>query len=162
MSDKEVLLRETVKDLGIVGDVVRVRPGFARNYLFPRKLATEATEDNKRLVARKRQAYDLQQKALLADLEKRVAALGAAEVSTTEKADANGHLYGSVGAARIAQLLVAQGFEVEEGSIRLERPIKTVGSHQVVVHVHGERSVEVAVEVEAEARAEASEEASAT
>lgn len=150
MSDKEVLLRETVKDLGIVGDVVRVRAGFARNYLFPRKLAAEATEDNKRQVARKRQVYDQQQKALLADLEKRVAALGAAKVATKEKADATGHLYGSVGAARIAQLLVEQGFEVEESSIRLERPIKSVGTHQVPVHVHGERSVEIQVEVEAQ------------
>ncbi len=154
MSDKEVLLRETVKDLGIVGDVVKVRAGFARNYLFPRLLATDATEDNKRSVARKRQAYEQQQKLLLADIEKRVAALAEAEVSTTEKADANGHLYGSVGAARIAQLLVEQGFAVEESAVRLERPIKAVGSHEIVVHVHGERSVEVTVVVSAQEETE--------
>lgn len=147
MADKEVLLRETVKDLGIVGDVVKVRAGFARNYLFPRKLAAEATEDNKRSVARKRKVYDQQQKALKADIDKRVAALSEAKVETTEKADEHGHLYGSVGAARIAQLLVAQGFEVEESAVRLERPIKSVGTHEVTVHVHGERSVEVEVTV---------------
>lgn len=150
MRDYEVLLRETVKDLGIVGDVVKVRPGFARNFLFPRRLATEATEENKRVVQRKRAAYQQAQKELLAGVLERTKALTGLVLVTTEKADANGHLYGSVGAARIAELLLPRGFRVEESAIRLERPLKSVGSHPVVVHVHGEHSAELTVEIRAE------------
>lgn len=153
MRDYEVLLRETVKDLGIVGDVVKVRPGFARNFLFPRRLATEATEENKRVVQRRRTAYQLQQKELLANVLERTKALTGLVLTTTEKADASGHLYGSVGVARIAELLLPHGFRVEEGSIRLERPLKVVGSHPVVVHVHGEHSAELTVVIQAEGAA---------
>lgn len=150
MADYEVLLRETVKDLGIVGDVVRVRPGFARNYLFPRKLATTATEENKRVVARKRAAWDQQQKELLADVRRRTEALSGVTVTTREKADASGHLYGSVGAGRISELLAAKGLKFAESAIRLERPLKSLGSHPVTVHVHGEHSAQVTVIVESD------------
>lgn len=155
MADQEVLLRETVKDLGIVGDVVKVRPGFARNYLFPRKLATTATDENRKVIARKRAVYDQQQKELLADIQRRKAALAEVTVTTREKADESGHLYGSVGAARIAELLAAKGFQLAESAVRLERPLKNVGSHEVTVHLHGEHSVEITVVVESDEEAPA-------
>ena len=150
MRDYEVLLRETVKDLGIVGDVVRVRPGFARNFLFPRRLAVEATEENKKEVARKRQVYEAQMKEVMADVERRVEAMGQLTLTTREKADESGHLYGSVGAAKIVELLAAMGVELPEDAVRLDRPIKTTGTHQIPVHVHGDRTAEVTLSVEPE------------
>jgi large subunit ribosomal protein L9 len=76
--------------------------------------------------------------------------LQAVALEASEKADDNGRLYGSVGAARIAALLQAQGKRVEEGDVRLEAPIKTLGVHPVRVHVHGERYAELSIEVKRE------------
>ncbi len=150
MPDVEVLLRETVENLGVVGDVVRVRAGYARNYLLPRRLAVEATEENKRVMAKRRAAWEAQQARFAAEVEARVAALSQAKLRTEEKADENGHLYGSVNAARIAELLRAAGYPVEDDQVRLDKPIKRCGTHRVQVHVHGEHNAEIVLDVEPE------------
>ena len=150
MKNVEVLLRENVADLGRCGDVVTVRPGYARNYLLPRKLAVPATEDNKRLMVRRRAQLDAEEAARNQEIDARLAALAALQLATVQKADENGHLYGSVNAAVVAQLLREAGFELDEHDVRLEAPIKTVGTHPVRVHLHAERYAEVSVEVRAE------------
>jgi len=150
MSNVEVLLRDRVQSLGTCGDVVRVKSGYARNYLFPRRLAVPATDENKKMLARRTQRMAAEDAAMAADLQKRVQALAAVSVETVERTDAQGHLYGSVNAARAAELLTAAGFPCEERDIRLERPIKEVGTHQVRVHLLADTYGEFTLEVKAQ------------
>jgi large subunit ribosomal protein L9 len=150
MRDLEVLLRDHVEHLGRCGEVVRVRPGYARNYLFPRRLAVEANEEKKHPMPRRRTRLDLEEKEREQWIEARLSALADVELRTSAKADEQGRLYGSVSGAQLVTLLSRAGFEFEERDIRLEAPIKTLGSHLVPVHVAGERSASVRLEVERE------------
>jgi large subunit ribosomal protein L9 len=143
----EVLLRENVAAIGKCGDVVRVASGYARNYLLPRKLAVEANEDNKRAMLRRRVKLDLEEAQAKAAVDARVAALLGVVLRTSGKADAEGHLFGSVNAAQIVELLKGQGHAFVEKDIRMDAPLKTVGSHVVRVHVHGETHAEIRIEV---------------
>lgn len=149
-SKVEILLRENIKTLGRCGDVVRVAPGFARNYLLPRKLAVQANDENKKAMVRRRALLDAEEARQTAEIQERVKALDGIMVATKVKADENGHLYGSVNAANIVALLERAGHRFDEKAIRLEAPIKTTGTHPVKVHVHGEHHAEVKVVVEAE------------
>lgn len=151
MRNVEILLREHVENLGRCGDVVRVRPGYARNFLFPRKLAVAATPDNKRLMTRRRTRLDAEEAQRNVEMEARVAALATVALRTAQKADEHGRLYGSVNAAAIVDLLRIAGFEFEEADVRLEQPIKQVGSHKIRVHIHGERFAEIDLDVSAQA-----------
>ncbi|MBI5362704.1 MAG: 50S ribosomal protein L9 [Planctomycetes bacterium] len=147
----EVLLRENLKDLGKCGDVVRVAPGYARNFLIPRRLATEANEENKRLMARRRIRLDAEEVKRNAEIDARVAKLAGAIVSTSGKADEGGHLFGSVSAANIAELLHKAGHgAVTEKDVRIDAPLKTVGAHAVKLHVFGDRYADVQVVITAE------------
>lgn len=150
MRNVKVLLRENVKNLGTLGDVVTVAPGYARNYLLPSRVAVEATPDNIKMMERRRARYDQEMAKHSAEVDARVAALSGLELSTTEKADETGTLYGSVSAAVVARLMGEKGFEVEEKNVRLDEPIKSVGEHQVPVHVHGDSFANVKVTVTAE------------
>ncbi len=154
MRDTEVLLREHVKDLGKCGDIVRVAPGYARNYLLPRGIATHASEDNKKAMARKRERLDAELAALLADIDARIALLEKLELKTIERADDHGRLYGSVSAQRIVELMAEAGQKVDEKDVRLEKGLKMVGHHEVTIHLHAERSTTVKIEIEAEGAAE--------
>ncbi|MFT5288411.1 MAG: large subunit ribosomal protein L9 [Planctomycetota bacterium] len=149
MANVIILLRENVKDLGLIGDVVEVAPGYARNYLLPRKLAVSASKENIRYMERRRARWDADEATRVSDLEKQIEALGKVKVSTAEKADESGSLYGSVGNATIARLLTEAGFATEEKAVRLPEPIKSVGAHEVSVHVHGEHFATIQLEVTA-------------
>jgi len=143
----EVLLRDHVHALGECGDVVRVRTGYARNFLVPFGLATEATPENKKLMDRRRIKLDALAVVKNAEMDAWIAKLTAVELSTSERADDEGHLFGSVNAAAIVALLAAAGHKVEEKNVRLDAPLKTVGDHKVKLHVHGERFAEILVKV---------------
>ena len=147
MKNIEVLLREDVRDLGRVGDVVKVAAGYARNYLLPSQKAVAASADLVKAMAKRRAAIEAEEAARRAEFEGVLEALGNLTVSTTEKADEKGHLFGSVNAATIAVLLREAGHAIEEAQVRLEQPIKTTGTHLVPVHVHAELAAEVTVEV---------------
>ena len=151
MKRVEVLLRDNVPNLGRCGDVVAVAAGYARNYLLPRRMAVSATPENVKMMQRRKVRLDAEEAALMADIEARINALTALELSTSERADDQGHLFGSVNAATIAKLITDKGFETDEKHVRLETPIKEVGEHEVVVHVHGEHTATVKVEVAASA-----------
>jgi large subunit ribosomal protein L9 len=146
----EVLLRDHVKSLGRCGDVVKVSPGYARNYLLPRRIAVAATDDNKRAMVRRRAILDAEEAQRSAEIKARVDALAGVVVKTSGKADDNGHLFGSVNAAAIGELLRKAGHGVDDKAVRLEAPIKTVGTHKVKIHIHGEDHGEITVEVEKE------------
>ena len=151
MRSTEVLLREDIDKLGRCGDVVRVAPGYARNFLLPRNLATTATPENKALMERKRARLEIEAAERNKEHAARVELLNAVALTTRERADENGHLYGSVNAARVVELLAAAGHTVDERHVRLDAPIKTVGEHRVPIHVHGDFEAAVTLAVEASA-----------
>lgn len=151
MKNLTLLLRENVPSLGRIGELVKVRHGYARNYLFPKKLAVEATPENLKMMERKRVRFEAEEAAREAQITARIEALGKIVLSVTEKADASGTLYGSVGAATIVKLLAKSGVQVDEKDIRLEEPIKSVGTHEIPIHVYGEHYAGIQIVVESEA-----------
>jgi large subunit ribosomal protein L9 len=147
----EVILREDVTGLGSVGDIVKVKAGFARNYLLPRGLAVVADKRNvrvlehqKRLVADKRERDRKQARSFAERLSNLRLAIKA-------RAGDEGKLFGSVTNLDIEKALAAQGFSVERRHIRLEEPIKSIGEHVVPVHLAAGVDARVTVVVEAEA-----------
>lgn len=151
MRSVKVLLRENVRDLGTIGDIVEVAPGYARNFLLPRRIAVEATVDNVKSIERHKVRYLAELAEQEAEIKKTVDELSKLTLSTKEKADESGTLYGSVNAATIARLMSESGYEIDEKKVRLEDPIKTVGTHEVPVHVHGDNLATVTLVVESEA-----------
>ncbi len=148
MKNVEILLRDHVEDLGRCGQVVRVRPGFARNFLFPRNLATLANDENKRVMERRAKKLDLLEAQHVAAQDARAVALEAVVLQTSSKADAEGHLFGSVNAAQVAQMLRDKGHQIADKDVRMEGPLKQVGTHKVKVHLHKDRNAEVTVVVD--------------
>jgi large subunit ribosomal protein L9 len=149
MRDTEVLLREHVENLGRCGDVVRVKPGYARNFLLPHRLAVAANADNKKMVERRRVRLEAEEAAVAADVALRVEKLSGLALTTAEKADDNGHLYGSVTAQRVVELLAAAGHACADRDVRLEKPLKSVGVHELEIHVHGDQSATITLEITA-------------
>lgn len=146
----EVILREDVKSLGKAGDLVRVKPGYGRNYLLPSGLAYEATEGNKKRIAAETRARSTRAAAERTEAEARAAQLGAVELTLKGKAGEEGKLFGSVTASDIAEALAAKGFEVDRRRIELDQPIKSLGRHTVGVRLHAEVRAEIRVDVVAE------------
>ncbi|MGC1720309.1 MAG: 50S ribosomal protein L9 [Isosphaeraceae bacterium] len=138
-----VLLTQPVPHVGQPGELVNVRPGFARNYLLPQGLATFATPHNLLIVEKHRQRLKKQEEARRADLQ----SLGAqiAQRSLTIEANANeeGHLYGSVNADQIAAALKSEGFPIETESVRVEGPLKDLGLYTIKVHLAQDIDTEV-------------------
>ena len=146
----EVILREDVKSLGKAGELVRVKPGYARNFLLPQGLAFEATEGNKKRIAAETRARGTRDQAERTEAERFAATLGAVTLTLSGKAGEEGKLFGSITAQDIADALAAQGHQVDRRRIELEHPIKTLGQHTVGVRMHPEVHAEVRVSVVAE------------
>ena len=141
----EIILLETIDRLGGLGDMVNVRPGFARNYLLPQGLAKVATEESIRSVAEekaKRAEQRIQEKKRLEIAAK---AVEGAEAVIAAKANEQGHLFGSVTAHHIAVNLREQGFEVADEIVRLPEHIKNVGTHEVKLKYANDLTVTVNV-----------------
>lgn len=155
MRETEVLLREHVKHLGRCGDIVRVAAGYARNYLIPKGIGIQATEDNKKAMARRRERLDVEEAELFVELDARLAEFSKLSLVTTQRADDHGRLYGSVNSAMIVAMLAEAGQVIDEKSVRLASPIKAIGTHTVTIHLHAERSGELTLEVKAEGAEEA-------
>jgi large subunit ribosomal protein L9 len=147
----EIILREDIDNLGARGQVVKVAPGYARNYLLPRRLAVAATDANRKIVEQERQAHLRREAILKTESEDLAKLLANATVSIARKAGENGQLFGSVTAADIADALAAQKFNIDRRKIHLEEPIRALGDYKVPVRLHREVSVEVPVSVIAEA-----------
>ena len=148
----EVILREHVDNLGRRGEIVKVAPGYARNYLLPRKLALAVTDNNKRQIERERaaaEARDLEEKTQADALAQRVTQT---DVEIARRVGENDTLYGSVTSSDIAQALLAKGFEIEKRKIQLAEPIKALGEFTVPVKIHREVTSQVKVKVVAEQR----------
>jgi large subunit ribosomal protein L9 len=146
----EVILREDVKSLGKAGELVRVKPGYARNFLLPQGLAYEATEGNKKRIAAETKARATRLATERAGAEAHAAKLAAVTVTLAGKAGEEGKLFGSITAQDIAEGLARQGYEVDRRRIELDHPIKTLGFHTVSIRLHPEVHAEVRVSVVAE------------
>jgi large subunit ribosomal protein L9 len=146
----EVILREDIKTLGKAGELVRVKPGYARNYLLPHGLAYEATEGNKRRIAAETKARSVRLQSERAGAEREAATLSAVQLRLAGKAGEEGKLFGSITAQDIAEELGRQGHTVDRRRIELEHPIKTLGEHTVSVRLHPDVHAEVRVSVVAE------------
>lgn len=144
-SSVEVLLAENVEQLGQQGDIVRVKPGFARNYLLPQGLATVATEHNKRMVERHRQKLEQLEVQRVRSLKDLAETIGRYSVTLEANANPEGHLYGSIVAADISKSLKTAGYAVEPKHIRLEGPLKELGMYTVAVQLHEKVKSEVKV-----------------
>ncbi len=146
----KVILKQDVENLGKAGEVVKVSPGYGRNYLIPRKIAVEATPGNlktteiQRLAAARRDQRD---KAAATLLAKEIVKL---QVAIRKKAGEGGTLYGSVTAIDIAEALAAYKIEIDKRKIQLDEPIKSIGDYQVPIRLHREVTVPLRLAVEEE------------
>ena len=141
----EVILRQAIENLGHTGDIVKVSPGYARNFLLPRGLAYEATTGNKKKLEQERARLEA------AENERRTAAQGVAtqleavSLTFSARVGEEGKLFGSVTAADIAQQLEAQGIHIEKRQIDLHEPIRALGVYRVPVRLHADVKPEIKV-----------------
>ncbi len=145
----EIILLETVERLGQLGDVVRVRPGYARNYLIPQGKARYATEENLAEVRARREELERKAQEALAAAARRRDALAGFAVAVQVETNPDGKLFGSVGPSEIARAMSEAGAELERQEIRLpDGPLRELGEHEVIVHLHPEIETAVRVTVE--------------
>ncbi len=148
----QLILLEKVSNLGTLGDIVKVKDGFGRNFLIPQGKAKRATEANKAEFAARRADLEKQQADILTVATTRGAKLAAFVLTVAQKAGVDGRLFGSVTNGDIAEGLVAAGFEVAKSEVRMPTgPLKTVGDHAVTVALHHDIVVNIVVKVVAEA-----------
>ncbi len=146
----EVILRDDIKTLGRAGEVVRVKPGYARNYLLPQGLAYEATDGNKKRIAAETRVRTVKNQAERTEAERLASTLGGVSLALSGKAGEEGKLFGSITSQDIADALARQGHTIDRRRIELEHPIKTIGEHAVRVRLHPEVHAELRVSVIAE------------
>jgi large subunit ribosomal protein L9 len=150
MAHTKVLLREDVDDLGARGEIVRVRAGYARNYLLPRKLAVEATSSNVKQIDQERAALLKKEAKERATADGQAERLGALVLEFKRKAGEQGALYGSVTSMDLADALQERGYEIDRHRIHLREPLKRLGEFTVPVRLHREVTVDLQVKVSAE------------
>ena len=144
----KVILADDVRGLGHRGDTVTVKPGYARNFLFPQGMAYEATTANVRKLSEEKKKYDekmLHEKGVASDVASKVEGL---TIVIVKKAGDEGHLYGSVTASEIADALGAKGIEVDRRRIELAEPIRRLGTHTVHVRLHRDVTATLNVDVQ--------------
>jgi large subunit ribosomal protein L9 len=143
----EVILREEIENLGRRGDVVKVAPGYARNFLLPKRLAVAANESNKKIVEQEKQAYLRRESKEIGDANDLAKMMGSVEVTIAQKAGENDQLFGSVTAQDIVAALERAGYTIDRKKVNLAEPIKALGDYKVTVRLHREVSVELPVHV---------------
>ena len=143
----EVILLERIEKLGQMGQVVKVRPGFARNYLLPQKKALRATKENLAIFEKQRAQLEAANLARRGDAEQVAQKLNGISVMIIRQAGESGQLYGSVTARDIAQAVTEAGFTIGKGQVTLDKAIKTLGLYPMRVRLHPEVTIQVTVNV---------------
>jgi len=128
-----VILTENIEGLGNIGDLVKVKPGYARNYLVPRRLAVEANTRNVRELEHQKRQLERKAQKVAQDAEALKARIEAVQCVIAHRAGEEGKLFGSVTSMEIGEKLAAAGVEIDRKKIQLAEPIKTLGDHQVPV-----------------------------
>ncbi len=141
----KLLLTDTIEKLGVVGEVVEVREGYARNYLLPRRLAVEPSEGNIRRWQEARRAYEAKVKLLREQKEKLFEALAGVEVVLARACNEEGHLFGSVSRRDIAEELQKAGYAVEPDDIRLDEALRRLDTYQVPVQLAADLKTQIKV-----------------
>lgn len=153
MAHTKILLREDIDDLGARGEIVRVRAGYARNYLLPRKLAVQATSSNVKQIEQERAALLKKAAGEKATAEGQGEQIGKLVLEFRRKSGDQGALYGSVTSMDIAEALQAKGYELDRHRIHLREPIKRLGEFSVPLRLHREVSIDLQVKVTSEGEA---------
>jgi large subunit ribosomal protein L9 len=144
----QIILLEKIVNVGNLGDVVKVKNGFARNYLIPQGKAKRATPENIKLLEAKRAELEAAASAKLVEAQAQAAKLEGLTLQITQKAGVDGRLFGSVTNVDIVEALKAQGFTVEKSAVRMPSgPLKQVGDHPLVVALHSDVEAHVTVSV---------------
>jgi large subunit ribosomal protein L9 len=143
----EVILLERIATLGQMGDVVRVKDGYARNFLLPQGKALRASEASRKKFEAQRHELEARNLERKSEAEKVAAKVNGQSFIVVRQAGETGHLYGSVTARDLAEVLSAGGFKVERSQIALNQPIKMIGLHEVVIALHPEVDSKVTVNV---------------
>ena len=147
----DVILLEKVDNLGTIGDRVKVRSGYGRNFLLPRGKATLATPANIAIFEARRAEFERKEAEELAEAHARAKAAGSLVLKLTAKAGTEGKLFGSLGTADIAEAATAAGVTIRRSEIRLPQgPIRTVGEHDIDLHLHSDVNVTIRIAVIAE------------
>ncbi len=147
----ELILLQKVANLGNIGDRIRVKSGYARNYLLPQGKATLVTPENVARFEARRAELERKAHSDLQDAQQRAAALEGFKLTITAKAGTEGKLFGSVGTADISEAASAAGHRLERSEVRLPNgPLRTLGEHPVQLHLHTDVNVELTVTVAAE------------
>ncbi len=147
MANISLVLLEDVENLGLAGEEVSVAPGYARNYLIPRGMAAKATPATLRLLEARKDKIEARRAAELAAAKELAAKLAEVELVIAAQAAADDQLFGSVTARTICEKLTENGFSIDHNHVRLEAPIKLLGSYSVDVKVHAQVIVPVKVSV---------------
>jgi large subunit ribosomal protein L9 len=145
----QVILRDDVPHLGKIGEVVRVKPGFARNYLFPRGLAVEANPKNLRVLEHHKRLIGAKAEREHKSAEVAASRLNGLKLAVRMRAGEEGRLFGSVTNLDVERLLADKGFHIERRRIALEEPIKQLGTFPITIHVG--RTVHATIELTVEA-----------
>lgn len=147
----EVILLDKVENLGGIGDKVKVKPGYARNFLIPQGKATRATPENIAEFEARRAELEARAATIIAEAKSRAEKIDGLKLVIRAKVGSEGKLFGSVGTVDIAEAAEAVGVTIERSELRLaEGPLRMVGEHEVEVHLHSEVSVPITVVIEAE------------
>ena len=147
----QIILQEDIEKLGNRGDVVTVKPGYARNFLLPRKLAVEATSGNLKAIERIRTSLAKKTATELEAAQKQAELLNGVSVKFTRKTGENDQMFGSVTSADIADGLSAQGFKIDKRQVQLGEPVKIIGESAVTIKVFRDVTAQIKVTVEKEA-----------
>jgi large subunit ribosomal protein L9 len=143
----ELILKETVDTLGEVGDIVKVKPGYARNYLLPRGFALPATKSNMAMLAQQKEAIESRKKEQRQEAEALADKIAGITVTINQRVGEEDRLYGSVTSADIAEKLKEQGIEIDRKKIVLDEPLKTLGQKIVPIKVGYQVTAELKVEI---------------
>jgi len=143
----EVILREDIDKVGVRGQIVKVAPGYARNFLLPKRLAVEATESNKKIIEQERHAHIRKEAKLQSEAQDLSKLLNGVSVTISQKAGEADQLFGSVTSKDIADALEKQNFTIDRRKIHLEEPIKQLGEFKVPVRLHKDVTCEIVVNV---------------
>jgi len=143
----EVILREDIEKLGSRGEVVKVAPGFARNFLLPKRLAVPATDANKKIVEQERHAHLRREAKQVSEAQDLAKLVSTVELTVAQKAGDNDQLFGSVTSRDIAELLEKENYRIDRRNIQLPEPIRTLGDHKVTIRLHRDVPVEITVHV---------------
>jgi large subunit ribosomal protein L9 len=141
----ELILLDDVKDLGVIGDQVKVSDGYARNYLLPKKLAAKVTAGNMRRLEAKKLALQKEHEERVAVARALAEKIASTSVTITAEAGEEDKLYGSITTTQIAEALTEQGVEVDRHAVLLEEPIRQLGVYDVNIHLHSEVQAKVKV-----------------